>query len=156
MYCLPVVLLQKLSPSTIFLQVLHLFFPHPLTIVLVSWVASVTVFPTDVGFGEVTSKSQDGEVCACLPFFKGLGQESITLVCRASDRPLLFVAIFAVKKGLCSFSQLKKLSLDAPTPPKLPPPIFCGFFIKGLSLKKGFRRLTGTKKRVIPMYLHPS
>ena len=36
---------------------------------------------------------------ASQPFFKGPGQESITLVCWASDRPLVLVAIFVFRKG---------------------------------------------------------
>ena len=55
LYFLPVVLLQKLSPSTMCLQVLHLVLPHLLTMVWVSWVASVKTPPTDVGFRELTS-----------------------------------------------------------------------------------------------------
>ena len=50
---LPVVLLQKLSPSTMCLQVLHLVLSHILTMVWVSWVASVKTPPTDVGFNVI-------------------------------------------------------------------------------------------------------
>ena len=112
LYFLPVVLLQKLSPSTMCLHVLHLVLPHLLTIV--SWVSSITSLPTGVGFKEVTWLSQDGEVLVGLPFFKGPGQESITLVCRASDRPLLLVAIFKEKGRKGVLVSKRKLSLKYP------------------------------------------
>ena len=101
MYFLPVVLLQKLSPSTICLQVLHFLLPQWLTTVSVqvSWEALVASLPKWVGFEDTTSLSQDEVALPCLPFFKGLGQESVTLVCRASDRPLVLVAIFVFSRG---------------------------------------------------------
>ena len=62
-------------------------------IVSLSWVASVASLPPGADFEDVTLKSLDEKVLICPPFFKGLGLESITMVCWASDHPLLFVTI---------------------------------------------------------------
>ena len=86
-----------LSLSTMCLQVLHRLLPHLLTTVSLSWVASVASLPAGVDFEDVTSKSQDGKILLCLPFFKGLEQVSITLVCRASDCPLFSLTFLNIR-----------------------------------------------------------
>ena len=79
------------------LQVLHLLLPQQLTIVSVSLGASVVSLPTGVGFEDTTLLWQDKVALPCLPFYKGLGQESVTLVCQASTAPLVLIAIFVLR-----------------------------------------------------------